>query len=51
MKRYIIEIQDLESNLSDREIYKAIDDLMLDIAENYNDVFIVVSEDGDYDED
>lgn len=51
MKRYVIEIQDLKSKLSDREIFKAIDDLMLDIAENYDDVFIDVSEDGDDEED
>ena len=47
MKRYIIEIQDLESDLSEREIFKAIDDLMPGIAENYGDVFIDVSEDGE----
>ena len=50
MKRYIVEIQDLESKLSDREIFKAIDDVMLDIAENYDDVFIDVTEYGDDDE-
>ena len=51
MKRYIIEIQDLESKLSYNEIYKAFDNVLLDIAENYSDVFMDVSEDGDDDED
>ena len=51
MKRYLIEIQDLKSNLSESEIFKAIDDVMLDIAENYDDVFIDVSEDGEDEED
>lgn len=47
MKRYIIEIQDLKSNLSEGEIFKAIDDVLIDIAENYDDVFLDVTEDGD----
>lgn len=51
MKRYIIEIQDLKSNLSEGEIFKAIDDVLMDISENYDEVFIDVSEDGEDDED
>lgn len=51
MKKYIVEIQDLKSNLSEGEIFKAIDDVLMDIAENYDDVFLDVTEDGDDDED
>ena len=51
MKQYIIEIQDLKSTLSYNEIYKVIDDVMLDIAENYDEVFIDVTEDGEDEED
>ena len=47
MKRYIVEIQDLKSKLSYNEIYKAFDNVLLDIAENYYDVFIDVAEEGD----
>ena len=50
MKKYIVEVQDLKSNLSEGEIFKAIDDVLMDIAENYDDVFLDVTEDGDDDE-
>lgn len=43
--KFVIEIDNLESNLSEREIEKAIDDLMCDIAENYGEVQIDVMED------
>lgn len=42
--KYIIGIDNLESNLSEREIEKAVDDLMCDIAENYGEVRIDVME-------
>lgn len=39
-----ITIENLESKLSEREIGKAVDDLMLDIAENYGEVWWDVME-------
>ncbi len=45
--RYLIEIDDLESSLSEREIEKAVDDMLLDISDNYGNEQIYISENED----